>query len=164
MKNNRGVSAISLMVTIVVIILIASYSVFFSRDAVVEGNVAKIYSEIQEVTEAVKALSLDYSIALETLSGFELVSVEGMNQRVGNNLESDKQYYYLGFGDDSLTEVMKQTLNDKLGVRSIENNYVVSVGDIGDVDVFLVDGINITGDNCYSFEEIHQKYSEIAVK
>jgi hypothetical protein len=163
-KNNKGISAVSLMITIVVIIIIAGYSLFFSRDTVIEAQVAKAYSEIQEMQDATKALSLDSSYAREYLAGYELEDISDMNERVGNKLREGKQYYYIGYADESVTDVMKQSLNEVLGVRNIEGSYIISVGDIGEIDVFLVDGININDKFCYTYEEIHKEYVNVTQK
>ncbi len=164
LKNNRGISAVSLMITIVVIIIIAGYSLFFSRDTVVEAQVAKAYTEIQEMQDAAKALSLDAAYAREYLAGCEIEDISTMNERVGNKLREGKQYYYLGYADDSVTEVVKQTMNENLGVRNIEGSYIISVGDIGEVDVFLVDGININDKFCYTYDEIYREYVNVTQK
>ncbi|MBR3887552.1 MAG: hypothetical protein IKJ32_00435 [Clostridia bacterium] len=164
MKSQRGISALSLMITIVIIIMIAGYSLLFSRDTVVEGNVATIYAEVQEVVEAAKGLSLDREYAKDALTGFELESVADINHRVGGKLNSAKQYYYWGYADENMTEVMAQTLNDKIGLRSVSNSYVVAINDLGKVEVYLVDGININGTMCYTYDEIYAQYTEVNKK
>lgn len=164
MKSQRGISALSLMITIVIIIMIAGYSLLFSRDTVVEGNIATVYAEVQEIVEAAKGLSLDSAYAAEALTGFELDNITDINHRVGNKLKEGKQYYYLGYADESMTEVMTQTLNDKLGLRSVSNSYVVAINDIGKVEVFLVDGISINGNMCYTYDEIYAQYTEVNEK
>ena len=107
---------------------------------------------------------IDASYVNEYLSGFELEDISDMNERVGNNLREGKQYYYLGYADESVTEVMKQTMNGNLGVRNIEGSYIVSVGEIGDIEVFLVDGININGNFCYTYDEIYREYVSVTQK
>ncbi len=164
MKSKKGISALSLMITIVIIIMIAGYSLLFSRDTVVEGNVATVYAEVQEVVEAAKGLSLDSEYANEALTGFELSNVADINPRVNNKLKEGKKYYYFGYADENMTEVMIQTLNEKLGLRSISNSYVIAIYDIGEVEVYLVDGININGNMCYTYDEIYMQYAEINQK
>ena len=164
MKSQRGISALSLMITIVIIVMVAGYSLLFSRDTVVEGNIATIYAEVQEVVEAAKGLSLDIEYAKETLTGFELDSVADINHRVGGKLNSAKSYFYFGYADESMTEVMTQTLNEKIGLRSVSGSYVVAINDIGKVEVYLVDGVNINGKMCYTYEDIYEQYTEVNKK
>ena len=156
MKSQRGISALSLMITIVIIVMVAGYSLLFSRDTVVEGNIATIYAEVQEVVEAAKGLSLDIEYAKETLTGFELDSVADINHRVGGKLNSAKSYYYFGYADE--------TLNEKIGLRSVSGSYVVAINDIGKVEVYLVDGVNINGKMCYTYEDIYEQYTEVNKK
>lgn len=164
MRSQKGISALSLMITIVIIVMIAGYALLFSRDTVVEGNVATVYAEVQEIVEATKGLSLDSEYAQEALAGFELESVSDINPRVGGKLNEVKKYYYFGYADESMTEVMTQTLNEKIGLRSVSNSYVVAINDIGKVEVYLVDGININGKMCYTYEDIYAQYTEVNKK
>ena len=164
MRRQRGISALSLMITIVIIIMIAGYSLLFSRDTVVEGNVATVYAEVQEIVEAAKGLSLDSEYETEALTGFELDSIADINPRVGNKLKEGRKYYYLGYADENMTEIMTQTLNEKLGLRSVSGSYVIAINDIGKVEVYLVDGININGSMCYTYDEIYAQYTEVNEK
>ena len=164
MKSQRGVSALSLMITIVIIVMIAGYSLLFSRDTIVEGNVATVFAEMQELIEAAKGLSLDFEYLNENLSAFELASITEMNPRVGNKLREGRKYYYFAYGDEDFSDVMKDTLNDILGLRSVSGSYVVAINDLGKVEVYLVDGININGRFCYSYEEIYAEYTEVNQK
>lgn len=164
MKGQSGISALSLMITIVIIIIVAGYSLLFSRDTVIEGNVATIYAEISEMREAAKGLSLDLEYVKDNLAEFELESISDINPRVGGNLREGKKYYYFGYADDSMTEVMKQTINEKLGVRNVSGSYVIAINDIGEVEVYLVDGINIDGDIYYTYDEIYVEYAEVNQK
>lgn len=164
MKSQRGISALSLMITIVIIIMVAGYSLLFSRDTIVEGNVATVYSEMQELIEAAKGLSLDMDYLEENLSVFELESITEMNPRVGNKLREGKKYYYFAYADEDFSDVMKDSLNEVLGLRSVSGSYIVAINDLGKVEVYLVDGININGKFCYSYEEIYAEYTEVNQK
>ena len=79
-------------------------------------------------------------------------------------MRPDRQYYLIGYGEESLTEVMRQTLNETLDVRNVENSYIISFVDMGKVEVFLVDGVRIGDNYYYTYEEIHNAYSNVTKK
>lgn len=165
-KSQRGISAVSLMITIVIIIMLAGYSLFFSRDTVVEGNIATAYAEIQEVSDAIKALSLDPSSVPEILAAFVIDDIGEYEDRVGADhiLSEETQYYLLGYGEETVSEVMKQSMNDILGLRNIKSSYVISVKGLNDVEIYLVDGIGVNGKYCYTYDEIYMEYINVNKK
>lgn len=154
MKNQKGVTALSMMILIVIIILIASFSVFSSRDLVVEGNITKIYSEISTLRESLRGLSIKEDYDKGILSTTKITNINEYNARVGENLINGRTYYYLDFGDANPSDVRIQSLNEELNVRSVENNYIVSILDVGKVEIYLVDGIRVGDKYYYSYEEI----------
>ena len=164
MKNQKGVTIISMVIVIVIIILLASYSILTSRDVVTEVNVQTYFQEIKLVNDNVKGLSLDKKYFKDTFEPFKIENINEYNARVGNNLRPDRQYYLIGYGEESLTEVMRQTLNETLDVRNVENSYIISFVDMGKVEVFLVDGVRIGDNYYYTYEEIHNAYSNVTKK
>lgn len=164
MKNQKGVTVISMVIVIVIIILLASYSILTSRDVVTEVNVQTYFQEIKLVNDNVKGLSLDKKYFKDTFEPFKIENINEYNARVGNNLRPDRQYYLIGYGEESLTEVMRQTLNETLDVRNVENSYIISFVDMGKVEVFLVDGVRIGDNYYYTYEEIHNAYSNVTKK
>ena len=148
MKSQRGVTATSMVIVIVVLIMLAGYSILSSREIVTETNAGKYFQEIKLINEQTKSLTLDKKNFKETFETFKIEDISQFNSRVGNNLLVGEDYYYLGYADPQMTDVMKQTLNNILDVRSVEKSYIISYEDTGKVNVFLVDGIRI-GDNYY---------------
>jgi hypothetical protein len=99
-----------------------------------------------------------------TLEAFKIDDISQYNPRVGNNLLEGEDYYYLGFADENMTDVMKQTLNEVLDVRSVENSYIVSYEDTGKVNVLLFDGVRVGDSYYYTYDEIHNAYSNLNKK
>lgn len=160
MKNQKGVTAISMMVLIVIIILLASFSILSSRDVVVEGNITATYSEISIIRDAALNLSLDESYRNDgIIASTKIQNIEYYNSRVGGNLSEGKTYYYLPFEGEN--DVLVQSLNEKLDVRSVENSYIISIEDVGKVEVYLVDGIRIDNTSYYSYDDIKAVYSDM---
>lgn len=164
MKNQKGVTAISMVIVIVIVVLLASYSILSSRDVVNEVKIQTYFQEIKLIGDSTKGLSLDKSYFKDTFESFKIENIDEYNARVGNNLRADKEYYLLGFAEESTTEVMRQTLNEILDTRNVENSYIISLEDSGKVNVFLVDGVRIGDNYYYTYEDIHKSYSNVTKK
>ena len=164
MKSQRGVTATSMVIIIVILIMLAGYSVLTSREVITEANTGKYFQEVKLINDQMKNLSLDKKNFKNTLEAFKIEDNSQYNSRVGNNLLEGKDYYFLGFADESMTEVMKQTLNEVLDVRSVENSYIVSYEDTGKVTVLLLDGVRVGDKYLYTYEEIHNAYSNLNKK
>lgn len=164
MRSQRGVTATSMVIIIVILIMLAGYSVLTSREVITEANTGKYFQEVKLINDQMKNLSLDKKNFKNTLEAFKIEDNSQYNSRVGNNLLEGKDYYFLGFADESMTEVMKQTLNEVLDVRSVENSYIVSYEDTGKVTVLLLDGVRVGDKYLYTYEEIHNAYSNLNKK
>ena len=164
MKSQRGVTATSLMVVIVLLIILAGYSVLTSREVVNEINAEQVFQEIKLMNDQMKSLSFDKKTFKDTLDAFKIEDISQYNPRVGNRLLAGEDYYFLGFAEESMTDVMRQTLNEALDVRSIANIYIVSYEDTGKVNVLLLDGVRIGNEFYYTYSEIHNAYSNLNKK
>ena len=164
MKNQRGVTATSMVIVIVILLMLAGYSVLSSREIVTEVNTQQYFQEIKLINEQAKGFTLDKKSFKDTFESFKIENIDQYNSRVGNNLLAGKDYYYLGFADEQMTDVMRQTLNNILDVRNVENSYIISYEDAGKVNVFLVDGVRIGDKYHYTYDEIHNAYSNLNKK
>lgn len=164
MKSQRGVTATSMVIVIVVLIMLAGYSVLSSREVLTEANTGKYFQEIKLINDQSKSLTLDKKTFKDTFESFKIEDINQFNSRVGNNLLAGEDYYYLGFADEQMTDVMRQTLNNILDVRNVENSYIISYEDTGKVNVFLVDGVRIGDNYHYTYTEIHNAYSNLNKK
>ncbi len=165
MRKQYGVTTLSIVIVVVVLAILASASILYSRDVVSEGKLATTYDEIKQVKDAVvnlKSLSEinPESYNLENILGvFEITNIDEYNARVGMKLNSTKKYYYLGFADENLEEGIRQNLSDIFEIRSVSNNYIISVEALNDIEIFLVDGITVGEEVYYTFDEILTIYS-----
>lgn len=164
MKKQKGVTLISMVIMIIVVILLASYSVLSSRDLITETNMQTYYQEIKLVQESLKGLSVDKEYFKESLEPYKISDIGMYNSMVGNNLEYDKDSYYFGFGEESMDKVVRQTLYELLDLRNISNSYIVTFIGEGKVKVFLVDGVKSGNETFYTYEEMHDAYSNVTQK
>ena len=155
MRSNKGITMIQMVITIIMMVLIAGFSIYNSRDTIVEIRLSKTYEEMKEVKNAVASLNLleeDLTLYL----GTPLENFDGYAKLVGYYVDTPKQeYYYLDFKNQG------DVLGDILELRNIENNYIVNTANIENIEIFLVNGIKIDDDTYYTDEEILEKYNDI---
>lgn len=153
-KNNKGITMIQMVITIVMMVLIAGFSIYNARDTIIETKVAKIYNEVEEVKNAVIGLKIFEDENIENILGAPL---QNLNDYPGlaAYYKDDQEYYLLNFKTNG------NTLCDLLEIRNIENNYIVNLKDADNVEVFLVGGAMIENEMCYTDYEILKKYNDI---
>lgn len=153
-KQNKGITMIQMVITIVMMVLIAGFSIYNSKDTLVETKITKAYNEILEVKRAVQSFEmLDFA----KLSDFstQITDFTYYPQLVSYCNDPSGEYYFLNF------ESNKDVIEDILEIRNIENNYIVDVKNIENIQIFSVDGIKVGKDTYYSDEEILKKYNDI---
>lgn len=164
MKSQRGVTVISVMVVIIIIIILAAASVFSSKDLLKETKFSKVYNEIYTVRNAMQELKTlnetypDKYDMNKMLMGEKIEDISQYNPKVGWNLKDGNEYYYLGFGDSTVSDSLKRRMEEQLGVRDIEFSYIVGADDIEDIEVYLVDGVEVDGYYFYTYEDILNQY------
>ncbi len=153
-KNNKGITMIQMVITIVMMVLIAGFSIYNARDTIVETKVAKIYNEVEEVKNAVTGLKIFEDENIENILGTPL---QNLNDYPGLAVyyKDDQEYYLLNFKTNG------NVLCDLLEIRNIENNYIVNLKDTDNVEVFLIGGAMIEDEMCYTDYEILKKYNDI---
>lgn len=170
MKKQEGVTAVSLMVTIVIIMLIAGASLFTSQDLIVELNISTAYQDISTIKESVEGLRMlnelnpDEYVFEEIFLSEPISDISEYNERVGGKLQEGNEYFYLGFADDSLPDVYKESLKESMDLKSVNYNYIVNPENIEKVEVFLVDGVKVGDQFYYTYEEISAEYSNVNKK
>ena len=92
------------------------------------------------------------------LMGEKIEDISQYNPKVGWNLKDGNEYYYLGFGDSTVSDSLKRRMEEQLGVRDIEFSYIVGADDIEDIEVYLVDGVEVDGYYFYTYEDILNQY------
>ena len=155
MKNqNKGITMIQIVITIIMMVLIAAFTILNSRDNILETKTAKIYNEIREVKQAVMQLQTIDEDAITVLAADKLSNLSSYPQ-LAYKYRPDKEYYLLDF------KTKANILQELLDIRNVENNYIVNVKSLDDIEIFLVDGVDIGGEKYYTDDEIVEKYNDI---
>lgn len=121
MKNNKGISISSLIITIIVIIILAGITVYYSYNKNLnKATFTKIYNEMQEVSNAVVQRSIEHKIDKE------LYKYAGKDLSVEPQEVAGVQYgegYYL---------VKSSEIMGDLGVSNVNRDYIVNY-DTGEI-------------------------------
>ena len=155
LKKCEGITMIQMVITIVMLVLIAGFSIYNSTDTIAETKAAKAYEEITEVKKAVmRYVVLDSE--MDELATFRLADLSGYPTIASFYTDTtDQDFYYLNFKTNAML------LNEILEVRNIENNYIVNVKNLNDIEIYLVEGVKIRNEICYSDTQILENYNDI---
>lgn len=149
-----GITMIQMVITVLMMIIIAGFSVYNANDTIIESRIAKAYNEMMEVKNAVIGLKTLGAYDMRDI-GTQIPNLSSYNQLMPYYTSGDHEYYLLDFEGkgDAISEILE--------IRNIENNYIVDVGNIENVEIFLINGVKIGGVLYYSDDEILEKYNDI---
>lgn len=154
MKRNSGITMIQMVITIVMMVLIAGFSIYNSKDTLVEAKLTKAYNEILEVKKAVQGAETLELVKMSSI-GTEIEDFTLYPQLSTYYTSGDHEYYFLNFKDNG------KAIEDALEIRNIENNYIVDVKNIENIEIFMVNGVKIGSNTYYTDTEILEKYNDI---
>lgn len=153
-KYNSGITMIQMVITIVMMVLIAGFSIYNSKDTLVETKLTKAYNEMLEVKRAVQGLRVLDVIELKDIST-PVNDFTNYPQLSGYYTSGEHEYYFLDFKNNGAV------IEDSLEIRNIENNYIVDVKNVEDIEILSINGVTIGADTYYSDDEILEKYNDI---
>lgn len=137
-KNNKGVTIMSLVITIVVMVILISIVGYFSIDSIKNSYISNEKKEMADLQEYVlsrkaKLLNDEFNV-----SGYELVTDEFLNWFANGLAETEKQKIIEVNTDIYLNEnykyfyITKDKLNNEsptqeyIIVKDIKNNYIIN--------------------------------------
>lgn len=156
MKSNKGITMIQMVVTVLMMALIAGFSIFNARDTIVEIKLSKVYEEMREVKKAVQSLNIfEENLSLH----FDATPLENLNSyhQLTEYQTTPNEYYYLDFSNKERAKFLEEVLD----IRNIENDYIVNTANMENIEIFLVNGIEIEKTRYYTESEILEKYNDI---
>lgn len=114
MRNNKGISIITLIFTIIIIIIISSIVFYYGFSKNVDKAVfTKIYTEMQEISTAVQKRNAENRI---NSSSYPYIGTELNEPIVINGIEYGKGYY----------KVTPQEMETGLGIKNASRDYIVN--------------------------------------
>lgn len=125
MKNSseKGITLTTLVITIIVIAIIASVSVYVGTDIIKQANLQNINTNMMLIQAKVKTISEQAKFNKDTSNykGKKLIEVVGnrkVDELVSNNIIEDQEKYYL-LSQDDLNEMGFEKIQ-------IEDGYIVN--------------------------------------
>lgn len=141
MRNKKGISLITLIITIVVLLILASISIFIGYEYNInKANFTKIYNEMKEVSSTIQERQVEnrldntiYPLVGKKLTTADAIEINGVTYGEG---------YYL---------VTPEEMASSLGLSNVTREYIVnySTGEVISKDVILLDNKPI-----YTLEEL----------
>lgn len=159
MKNNKGVTLISLAIMIVVLIILASIGINYNSNSLKLAKVTKFTTELEIINTQISILNqnnnyeqyknygLDSATQSELINKIDILLEEKLTNIYKIN-EADIELYKKRFQYCS-----KENTNEKLGIEGIEGNYLVN---IQNKIAISFDGIKYNGNWYYTLEELEK--------
>ena len=167
MKKQKGVSMIELVIVLIIVILIASFSIYTGREALDQATASEVYTEINSMREAINSINLKRSLYddFELEAGVQYdVKVEDtitkseFESRFGETI-SDEEYKntYIIYGMDMMEDYQGSDVKDFYGLDSIKHSYLVN---FDDVQVDLLKSVKISNRTVRTFEQVRSLVDE----
>ena len=165
MKKERGVTMIELVIVLIIILLISTFSIYSGNKATDQANVTEVYTEINSMRAAVNSILIKEELdnefeliegihydkkvsdipGLETLEAFETeYEIDVINEEEYGNL-------YLIYGLDELENYNSSEVRNNYGLDSIKHTYLVNFV-TGRVE--LLKSVKLADRNVRTFEQI----------
>lgn len=158
LKNNRGITMIALVITVIVLIILASITTYSGVSTIRESRFYKAISEMKVMQAAVNEWYEDYKSGDSSIwdKGVSLNS-SGKNEQITKAYNSAKTNNLNGTDIGDITGYKFYSSNlivDDLDIDGISYDFIIN---IETRNVILVDGIERKGVTYYSLNEIEEE-------
>lgn len=160
--NQKGVTLIQLVITIIIIVILTSFAVFQGSNVTTEATIAKEYESIKEIKKAVEQTLQMIEINPDAYKEREIFGVALSN--------SDKQKYYARIGLASANELSNRTYvitmenQEKFELEKISEEQIYIV-DLDNEKYYILDGVQRDGrDIVYEYTDILKMYNMLSSK
>ena len=162
MKKQNGVSMIELVIVLIVILLISTFSVYTGKEAVDQATATEVYTEINSIRSAINSINikkeLDESFTIVSGEHYDAKATDIKATKDEFEVEygitvSDEEFdnLYIIYGMDELEKYKASNVKDKYGLDSIKHTYLVNFKECS-VDLFK--SIKISDRNVRTFEQV----------
>ena len=167
MERKNGVSMIELVIVLIIIILITSFSIYTGNSALDQATAGEVYAEINSMREAVNSINIKKTIHddFEIVAGthYDVKVEDTMTQsefeaRFGEAIsEEEYRHTYIIYGMDMKEEYDNSHVKDFYGLDTIKHSYLVNF-DEGKVD--LLKSVKISNRTVRTFEQVRALVDE----
>lgn len=136
--RNEGITILQIVITIMIMIILASVAIFYVRGIPKEANLVNILNETKEIESALKEAYLLNKAkvvgdSLELYGEVTLPKVDNTEYKdiIGEDVSGN--YYYLDF-------TSSKSLRNTLELEKVKNDYLL---DWDNMNIYIVDGVDI---------------------
>lgn len=165
-KNNKGVTIMMLVITVILMLILVAFAVYYSRNTAVEATIAKEYTSLKEIKEACTRALFEIELDPSTYDEYYFFGksvfldgsdVDDLTQRCGGSagVNFSERTYQLS---DSTDDENKRRL-ERLEITQIHNTYII---DLENQKYYLLDGVKRADDTkVYEYRDIELLYSDL---
>ena len=172
MKCQKGITMMELVIVIIIIVLITSFSIYTGNTALDQATATEVYTEINSIREGLNSVNMKRSLSEE---GFDIDEYSGQiyDQSVKDISKSefetlsglsltDEEFegfknFYIIFGMDKMEQYKNSNVRKYYGFETIKHSYLV---DFDDCRVDLLKSVNISSQKVRTFEQIRALVDE----
>lgn len=163
MKQNKGITLLQLVITIVIMIIILVISIYYGQNVSKEAAIVSVYEEIINIENVLEEAEVLNHISV---LGNQVLLYEGevTLDKIENSIYAEEiggqtgDFYFMDFTNS-------KDLGNTLGIEKVKNNYIF---DYKNMNIYLVDGIELPKEGGneikYDSDEIVKYYNETFVK
>lgn len=155
MRGNSGVTMIELVVVVVIILMIVSFSVLPSRETLDEADISKVYIEMKSMKTAVNVTSLkvemDNEFGIKQGVDYDTPFVAAAGVEYGDNVMDNMDDWYIILGADQKELYEASNVKANYGLDAISLTYIVN---FKTSDVELYKPITVANTTVRTFDEV----------
>ncbi len=155
MRGNSGVTMIELVVVVVIILMIVSFSVLPSRETLDEADISKVYIEMKSMKTAVNVTSLkvemDNEFEIKQGVDYDTPFVAAAGVEYGDNVMDNMDDWYIILGADQKELYEASNVKANYGLDAISLTYIVN---FKTSDVELYKPITVANTTVRTFDEV----------
>lgn len=155
MRGNSGVTMIELVVVVVIILMIVSFSVLPSRETLDEADISKVYIEMKSMKTAVNVTSLkvemDNEFEIKQGVDYDTPFVVAAGVEYGDNVMDNMDDWYIILGADQKELYEASNVKANYGLDAISLTYIVN---FKTSDVELYKPITVANTTVRTFDEV----------
>lgn len=170
LKNNHGVTIVMLVITVIILLMLTAFAVFYSNNIAPEARVAAAYSSLKEIKDRCEGAVADVEERPEQYDEFYFFG-KTITREVADGIitQSELDDYAIKCGLSDASEFGERTYRitpgedqsvkariKALELSSISGSYIV---DLDNDKYYIVGGVKRkTGDFFYEYKDIQRMY------
>ncbi len=167
-KNEKGITMITLTIAIIILVIITNILIFNARDGVYVKNLENMYSDVESLRDKIIEYYIDYgAIPADTQTQYSLDGKDDLKDNWITQEEFEKGKFYIidlkaldGVSLNYGRDYDKYSANDLSEEEINQLNDIYIVNDIT-LNVFYVKGISVDGKTYYSDREKDETQIEL---